>query len=59
MKHLKHTLETCVYSHSNICNIEIYFCNIQKKICNMSLKHVKHLKHAYRAIVTLTYGTSR
>ena len=31
MKHLKHTLETCVYSHSNTCNIEIYFCNIQMK----------------------------
>jgi hypothetical protein len=28
MKHLEHTLETYVYSHYNMCNIPIYFCNI-------------------------------
>ena len=31
MKHLEHTLETYVYSHSNMCNIPIYFCNIKMK----------------------------
>jgi hypothetical protein len=35
MKYLEHTLETYVYSHCNMCNISIYFCNI----------HLKHLKH--------------
>jgi len=38
VKHLKHTLETYVHRHSNMCNIPIYFCNIQ-------IKHLKHLKH--------------
>ena len=28
MKHLEHTLETYVYSHYNMCNIPIYFRNI-------------------------------
>jgi hypothetical protein len=28
MKHLEHTLETYVYSHYNMCNILISFCNI-------------------------------
>jgi hypothetical protein len=28
MKHLEHTIETHVYSHYNLCNIPIYFCNI-------------------------------
>jgi hypothetical protein len=27
-KHLEHTLKTYMYSHYNICNIPIYFCNI-------------------------------
>jgi hypothetical protein len=43
MKHLKHTLETYVYSHNNICNIQIYFCNIQ----------MKHLQHTYETPETL------
>jgi hypothetical protein len=57
MKHLKYTLETCVYSHINICNIETYFCNIQ-------IKHLQHksetsetletrLKYAYRVITNI------
>ena len=29
MKHLEHTLKTYVYSHHNMCNILIYFCNIK------------------------------
>ena len=28
IKHLKHTLETYVYINYNMCNIPIYFCNI-------------------------------
>ena len=35
MKHLEHTLETYEYSHYNMCNIPIYFCNID----------IQHLKH--------------
>ena len=31
IKHLEHTLETYVYSHCNMCNILIYFCNIKMK----------------------------
>ena len=31
MKHLELTLETHVYSHCNMCNISIYFCNIKMK----------------------------
>jgi hypothetical protein len=59
LKHLKHTLATCM-----LCNIQIYFCNIQMK----RLKHLRHLKHmlatwniclqhAYIAIET--YATTR
>jgi hypothetical protein len=35
MKHLEHTLETYVYSYYNMCNIPIYFCNID----------IQHLQH--------------
>jgi hypothetical protein len=35
MKYLKQTLVTYVYSHCNVCNISIYFCNI----------YTKHLQH--------------
>jgi hypothetical protein len=31
MKHLKQTLAAYVYSHCNICNIPIYYCNIYTK----------------------------
>jgi hypothetical protein len=31
MKHLKQTLAAYVYSHCNICNIPIYYCNIYPK----------------------------
>jgi hypothetical protein len=43
MKHLKHMLETCLYRHNNICNIEIYFCNMQ----------MKHFQHTYETPKTL------
>ena len=43
MKHLEHTLETYVYSHCNICNIPIYFCNID----------IKHLQHTFNTPETL------
>jgi hypothetical protein len=60
MKHLKHVLETRVYSHSNICNIQIYFYNVYMKYLqyksetleiyvyihhNICNIHMKHLKH--------------
>ena len=45
MKHLEHTLETYVYNHCNMCNIPIYFCNIDIKHLQIPLKHQKHLKH--------------
>jgi hypothetical protein len=46
MKHFEHKLETYVYSHCNMCNISIYFCNIKMKhTCNIHMKHLKHLKH--------------
>jgi hypothetical protein len=35
MKHLEQTLVTYMYSHCNICNIPIYFCNI-------SMTHLQH-----------------
>jgi hypothetical protein len=35
MKYLEQMFATYVYSHCNICNIQIYFCNI----------HMKHLQH--------------
>jgi hypothetical protein len=35
MKHLEQTLVTYVYSHCNIYNIPIYFCNI-------SMAHLQH-----------------
>jgi hypothetical protein len=35
MKHLEYTLETYMYSQYNMCNISIYFCNID----------IQHLQH--------------
>ena len=47
MKHLEHTLETYVYSHCNMNNILIYFCNIK----------MKHLQHQDETSETLeTYS---
>jgi hypothetical protein len=43
MKHLEHKLETYVYSYCNICNISIYFCNI----------NMKHLQHSDETSKTL------
>jgi len=45
-----------MYNHNNLCNIEIYFCNIQ-------MKHLQHefetsetrSKHAYRAIAIICH----
>jgi hypothetical protein len=45
MNHLKHTLETYVYSHHNMCNIPIYFATSRWNTCNIQMKHLKHLKH--------------
>jgi hypothetical protein len=43
MKHLEHTIETYVYSHYNMCNILIYFCNID----------IQHLQHTSKTSETL------
>ena len=61
MKHLEQTFATYVYSHCNICNILIYFCNIHMNTCNIPLKHLKHLKHmlatcAFSAISPCCFG---
>jgi hypothetical protein len=40
MFEIDETLETCMYNHINICNIYIYFCNIQ----------IKHLQHKFENI---------
>jgi hypothetical protein len=52
MKHLKQTLSTYVYSHCNICNILIYFCNIYMKHLHTSetsatIKNIR-LQHRWR-----------
>jgi hypothetical protein len=51
MKHLKHTLETYMYSHCNMCNISIYLCNIK-------MKYLKHLKHSYNMGFAWTNGAT-
>jgi hypothetical protein len=49
MKHLKHKLETYVYSSYNMHNIPIYLCNIK----------IKHLQHPDETSETLeTYSCS-
>jgi hypothetical protein len=48
MKYLGHTLETYVYSHYNMCNILIYFCNI----------YIQHLQHTSETFETY-YCTMR
>jgi hypothetical protein len=70
VKYLKHVLETLVYSHSNICNIQIYFCNVYMKYLqyksetletyvyihrNICNIHMKHLKHTSNIGLQHTY----
>ena len=43
MKHFEQTLAIYVYSHCNMCNILIYFCDI----------HKKHLQHPFQTSETL------
>jgi hypothetical protein len=56
VKHLEHTLETYVYSHYNMCNILIYFCNIDI--------HLQHISETFETLETyslqhvLVRGTS-
>jgi hypothetical protein len=40
IKHLEQTFLTYVYSHYNICNIPIYFCNIL-------IKHLYHISETF------------
>ena len=49
MKHLEHTLETYVYSHCNMCNISIYFCNIK-------IKHLQHPGKISEILETYSYN---
>ena len=47
VKHWEQTFATYVYNHCNICNIQIYFCNI----------HTKHLQHISETSETIkTYA---
>ena len=43
VKHWEQKLTTYVYTHYNMCNILIYFCNI----------HIKHLQHSNATSETL------
>jgi hypothetical protein len=43
IKYLEHTLEIYVYRHYNMCNIPIYFCNID----------IQHLQHNSETLETL------
>jgi hypothetical protein len=45
MKYLEHTLELYVYNHYNMCNIPIYFCNIDIQYLQIPLKLLKYLKY--------------
>ena len=45
MKYLEQTLAIYVYSHCNICNIPIYFCNIH-------MKHLQRTSETYEIIET-------
>ena len=45
MKHLEHTLETYMYSHFNMCNVPIYFCNIK-------MKHLQHIDETSETLET-------
>jgi hypothetical protein len=45
VKHLEQTLETYVYSHYNMYNITIYFCNIK-------MKHLQHPDKIYETLET-------
>jgi hypothetical protein len=40
----KHTLATCLYSHYNMCNIPIYFCNIDVKHLQLTSEKFETLK---------------
>ena len=45
LKYLEQTLATYVYSHCNICNILIYFCNIR-------MKHLQHISETLETLET-------
>jgi hypothetical protein len=45
MKYLEHTLETYVYSHYNMYNISIYFCNID-------IQHLQHTSKTSKILET-------
>ena len=45
IKYLEHRLETYVYSHYNMCDILIYFCNID-------IQHLQHSSETFETIET-------
>ena len=51
MKHLEQTLATYMYSHCNICDISIYFCNIHTK-------HLQHTSETYEILKTYAFSKS-
>jgi hypothetical protein len=48
---MKHSLETYVYSHYNMCNIPIYFCNID-------LQHLQHTSKTLETIAICTFSVA-
>ena len=57
MKHLEQTLATYVYIHCNMCNITIYFCNIQMKhLQHIHTKHLQHTSETSEPIETYSYN---
>jgi hypothetical protein len=50
MKYLKHTLETYVYSYYNMCNIPIYFCNIDIQY----LQHTSEILKTYSCNIRIS-----
>ena len=49
INHLEHTLETYVYSHYNMCNIPIYFCNID-------IQHLQHTSESSKTLETYSFN---
>ena len=49
IKQLEHTLKTYMYSHYNMCNILIYFCNIK-------MKHLLHPDETSEILKTYSYN---
>ena len=49
VKHWEQKIITYVYNHCNICNISIYFCNI-------NMKHLQHISQTSETLKTDAYN---